>query len=98
MFKLGDKVFVDPEANFNVYPHLDTDRLEDSDMGQYVGRETVIIAIIHNHNGRAGICYLEIDDGVYSWSLGWLKKVEGAEELLTKKEFKRLKKLNPCLR
>lgn len=98
MFKIGDKVTINPEANFNEYPHLDGFTLEDSYMGEFVGKQAIITHIIINVEANGGYVYkLTVDKNIWTWSGSWLIKEDQWKDLLNKEEVKRLQKINSCL-
>lgn len=98
MFKIGDKVIINPKANFNEYPHLDGYILEDSHMAEFIGKQAIITDIINKVEANGGYVYkLTVDKGAWSWSGSWLIKDDQWKDLLSEKEVKRLQKINSCL-
>ena len=98
MFKIGDKVIINPEANFDEYPYLDGFTLEDSYMAEFIGKQAIIIDSRKRTDDRDVYVYnLNVDEGKYSWSGSWLIKDDQWKDLLNKEEVKRLQKINSCL-
>lgn len=90
MFKKGDIVIVDPNSDFGIWPGLDRNPLEESDMFRYIGKPLAITNIT-NYSGRAAIL---LEGNGWSWAESWLKKPDITEGMLTEAELKRINALN----
>lgn len=86
MFEVGDKVVI-----------VDLDKYEDllrtvgvsDEMEELEGKEARIICKLDKYR-----VYLDITDYIWVWYIKWLRKVDSVENLLTKKELLRIKKVN----
>lgn len=90
MFKIGDKVFIDPNSNFNVPFWLGFTR----GMENYIGRTATVTAIISSEGYREDVVALDIDRGRWQWAMSWLKHYDILNTILTSEEIDRINNLN----
>lgn len=87
-FKVGDKVIVDVNADFSVFPH--GNRI----MRECLGKEAIVTSVRMSFDTSTPIAKLDIDNGAWNWNILWLKKANPLSDILTDQEIEELKYLN----
>ena len=88
MFKVGDKVFIDPSSNFKVPSCIGCNE----EMQLFIGRTATIKYTIMERGYPTAL--LDIDGGAWSWSYNWLKHVFSINNILTEEELNRINESN----
>lgn len=87
-FKVGDKVIIDVNADFSIFPN------GNRKMSKWLGKEAIVTSVRMPTNCRYPIARLDIDEGRWNWNILWLKKANPLSDILTDQEIEELKYLN----